>query len=122
MKRVVITGYGLVTPLGGDAQSSWTNLIAGKSGIKHIDAFDVSDLACKIGGMVPYGDSSQGLFNPDEWLSPKEQRKVDQFIIFGIAAASQAIESSGWMPEDEEARQRTGVMIGSGIGGLPNIY
>jgi 3-oxoacyl-[acyl-carrier-protein] synthase II len=122
MKRVVVTGCGLVTPLGGDTKSSWTNLIDGKSGIKHIDSFDVSDLTCKIAGMVPQGDSSQGLFNIDDWLTLKEQRKVDQFITYGIAAASQAIESSGWMPEDEESRQRTGVMIGSGIGGLQNIY
>lgn len=122
MKRIVVTGYGLVTPLGGDAKSSWANLIAGKSGIKQIDSFDVTDLACKIAGMVPHGDSSLGLFNADDWLSPKEQRKVDQFITYGIAAASQAIESSGWMPENEESRQRTGVIIGSGIGGLQNIY
>jgi len=122
MKRIVVTGYGLVTPLGGDAKSSWANLIAGKSGIKPIDSFDISDLTCKIAGMVPHGDSSRGFFNADDWLSSKEQRKVDQFITYGIAAASQAIESSGWMPEDEESRQRTGVMIGSGIGGLQTIY
>ncbi|MBL0941990.1 MAG: beta-ketoacyl-ACP synthase II [Alphaproteobacteria bacterium] len=122
MKRVVVTGYGLVTPLGGDAKSSWANLIASKSGIKKIDSFDVSDLACKIAGMVPHGDSNRGLFNADDWLTLKEQRKVDQFITYGIAAASQAIECSGWMPEEEESRQRTGVIIGSGIGGLQNIY
>lgn len=122
MKRIVVTGYGLVTPLGGDAGSSWANLISSKSGIKQIDSFDVSDLACKIAGMVPHGDSSRGLFNADDWLAPKEQRKAGQFIIYGVAAASQAIKDSGWMPEDEESQERTGVLIGSGIGGLQNIY
>jgi 3-oxoacyl-[acyl-carrier-protein] synthase II len=122
MRRVVITGIGLVTPLGGDTKTSWGNLIEGKSGVKHIDMFDVSDLPAKIAGLVPHGDPSQGLFDPDQWLEPKEQRKVDRFIIYGIAAASQAIEDSGWKPTEEEDLYRTGVMIGSGIGGLPNIY
>lgn len=122
MRRVVVTGIGLVTPLGGDTKTSWTNILEGKSGVKQIDAFDVSDLPAKIAGLVPHGDSSQGLFNPDDWLEPKEQRKVDRFIVYGIAAATQAIEDSGWKPHDEESCNRTGVMIGSGIGGLPNIY
>ena len=122
MKRIVVTGYGLVTPLGGDAKSSWANLISSKSGIKRINSFDVSDLACKIAGMVPHGDSNQGLFNADDWLAPKEQRKAGQFIIYGVAAASQAIEDSGWVPKDEASQERTGVLIGSGIGGLQNIY
>ncbi|MBP6985061.1 MAG: beta-ketoacyl-ACP synthase II [Alphaproteobacteria bacterium] len=122
MRRVVITGIGLVTPLGGDSKTSWANIIEGKSGIAHIDRFDVSDLPAKIAGLVPHGDSSEGKFNPDDWLEPKEQRKVDRFIVYGIAAASQAIEDSGWKPQDEESSYRTGVMIGSGIGGLPNIY
>ncbi len=122
MRRVVITGIGLVTPLGGDTKTSWDNLIEGKSGVRHIDMFDVSDLPAKIAGLVPYGDPALGLFNPDQWLEPKEQRKVDRFIVYGIAAAGQAIEDSGWKPEDEESLCRTGVMIGSGIGGLPKIY
>lgn len=122
MRRVVVTGVGLVTPLGGDTKTSWTNILEGKSGVKLIDTFDVSDLPAKIAGLVPHGDSSQGLFNADEWMEPKEQRKVDRFIVYGIAAASQAIEDSGWKPQDEESSYRTGVMIGSGIGGLPNIY
>lgn len=122
MRRVVITGIGLVTPLGGDAKTSWANLIEGKSGIKQIDMFDVSDLPAKIAGLVPHGDSSQGLFDPDKYMEPKEQRKADRFIVYGVAAASQAIEDSGWLPQDDESCNRTGVMIGSGIGGLPNIY
>lgn len=122
MRRVVVTGIGLVTPLGGDAKTTWSKLIEGKSGIRQIDTFDVSDLPAKIAGLVPYGDQSQGLFDPDQWLEPKEQRKVDRFIVYGIAAASQAIEDSGWLPQDEESANRTGVMIGSGIGGLPKIY
>jgi 3-oxoacyl-[acyl-carrier-protein] synthase II len=122
MRRVVITGIGLVTPLGGNAKTSWDNLLEGKSGIKQIDSFDVSDLPAKIAGLVPHGDQAQGLFDPDQWMEPKEQRKVDRFIVYGVAAASQAIEDSGWKPEDDESCYRTGVMIGSGIGGLPNIY
>lgn len=122
MRRVVITGIGLVTPLGGNAKVTWEKLLEGKSGVRHIDLFDASDLPAQIAGLVPHGDSSQGLFNPDDWLEPKEQRKVDRFIVYGIAAASQAIEDSGWKPQDDESFNRTGVMIGSGIGGLPKIY
>lgn len=121
MRRVVVTGLGLVTPLGGDVQSTWNNLLQGKSGIRKIDGFDVDDLPARIAGLVPYGEE-EGQFSPDKWMEPKEQRKVDRFILFGYAAAIQAIEDSGWTPEDDESRERTGVMIGSGIGGLPNIY
>jgi 3-oxoacyl-[acyl-carrier-protein] synthase II len=95
-------------------------LIAGQSGIRPITSFDVSDLPAKIGGMVPEGNGP-GLFHADDYMSTKDQRKVDRFILYAVAAATQAVEDSGWMPEDEESRERTGVMIGSGIGGLPEI-
>jgi 3-oxoacyl-[acyl-carrier-protein] synthase II len=124
MRRVVITGIGLTTPLGDGVKATWDNLIAGKSGIRTIDRFDVSDLKAKIAGLVPYGETdqkAQGLFNPNLYMEPKDQRKVDTFIIYGMAAAIQAVEDSGWMPTDDESRERTGVMIGSGIGGLPEI-
>ncbi|HJS32481.1 MAG TPA: beta-ketoacyl-ACP synthase II [Alphaproteobacteria bacterium] len=122
MRRVVITGMGLVTPLACGVKPTWDRLLAGQSGIRGIQAFDVSDLPAKIAGMVPRGETSSGSFNPDDWVPPKDQRKNDEFIIFAIAAAAQAVEDSGWKPEDEEGRERTGVMIGSGIGGLPVIY
>src|SRR5260221_5915757 len=122
MRRVVVTGIGLVSPLGGDADTTWRKLIEGQSGIRTIDTFDVSDLPAKIAGLVPYGSKSEGLFNPDDWMEPKDQRKVDHFILYGIAEATQAVEDSGWKPDDEESLNRTGVMIGSGIGGLPKIY
>jgi 3-oxoacyl-[acyl-carrier-protein] synthase II len=96
-------------------------LIAGKSGIGSIQSFDVSDLPAKIAGQVPRGETASGNFNADDWVPPKDQRKMDDFIVFALGAAEQAIADSGWMPEDEESRERTGVMIGSGIGGLPGI-
>jgi 3-oxoacyl-[acyl-carrier-protein] synthase II len=112
---------GLVTPLGFGVKPCWERLIAGQSGIRSIQAFDVSDIPAKIAGMVPRGETSAGLFNADDWIPPKDQRKMDQFIIFAMAAASEAVEHSGWKPADDEARNRTGVLIGSGIGGLPSI-
>lgn len=121
-RRVVITGLGMVSPLGGDLKTSWKRLINGESGIRKVDHFDVSDLAAQIAGVVPKGNTAEGLFNADDWMPPKEQRKVDTFIIYAMGAASQAIEDSGWLPQDEDSRERTGVMIGSGIGGLPRIY
>ena len=121
MRRVVITGMGLVTPLGVGVSACWERLIAGQSGIRSIQAFDVSDIPAKVAGMVPRGDTSAGLFNADDWVPPKDQRKMDQFIIFAMAAASEAVEHSGWKPTDDEERNRTGVLIGSGIGGLPSI-
>jgi 3-oxoacyl-[acyl-carrier-protein] synthase II len=121
MRRVVITGMGLVTPLGFGVKPCWERLIAGQSGIRSIQAFDVSDLPAKVAGMVPRGETSAGLFNADDWIPPKDQRKMDQFIIFAMAAASEAVEHSGWKPTDDEERNRTGVLIGSGIGGLPSI-
>lgn len=119
-RRVVITGIGVVSPLADGAELTWKKLIAGQSGIRTITSFDVSDLPAKIGGMIPLGDEA-GLFQPDRYMSSKDQRKIDKFILYGVAAATQAVEDSGWLPEDEESRERTGVMIGSGIGGLPEI-
>lgn len=119
-RRVVITGIGVVSPLANGAEITWKKLIEAESGIRGITSFDVSDLPAKIGGSVPLGDGP-GLFQPDNYMSAKEQRKVDKFILYAVAAATQAVEDSGWLPQDEESRERTGVMIGSGIGGLPEI-
>ncbi len=119
-RRVVITGIGVVSPLANGAEHTWKKLISGQSGIRAITSFDVSDLPAKIGGTVLEGDGP-GLFQPDRYMSSKDQRKVDRFILYAVAAATQAIEDSGWMPEDDESCERTGVMIGSGIGGLPEI-
>jgi 3-oxoacyl-[acyl-carrier-protein] synthase II len=121
MKRVVVTGMGLVTPLGCGVKATWDRLLAGESGIRSIQSFDVSDLPVKIAGQIPQGDTSSGLFNPDDWVEVKDRKKMDAFILFALAAATQAVEDSGWKPENEEDRERTGVMIGSGIGGLPSI-
>ena len=123
MRRVVITGMGMVTPLGMGVAKNWAELTAGKSGLAKITRFDVSDMASQVAGLVPH--MSEGVadgFNPDAALSPKEQKKVDPFILYGIAAADEAIADSGWLPQDTESQERTGVMIGSGIGGLQSIY
>jgi len=121
MRRVVVTGMGLVTPLGIGLERVWGRLVAGESGIGAIQSFDVSDLPSRVAGMVPRGDRASGLFNPDDWVPPKDHRRMDEFIIFAIAAAIQAVEDAGWEPTGDEERERTGVMIGSGIGGLPAI-
>ncbi|HZT51135.1 MAG TPA: beta-ketoacyl-ACP synthase II [Stellaceae bacterium] len=121
MRRIVVTGIGLVTPLGVGAETVWRRLLEGRSGISGIQAFDVSDLPAKIAGQVPRGETKSGEFNADDWVPPKEQRKMDPFIVFALAAAEQAVNDSGWRPQDQEGRERTGVMIGSGIGGLPGI-
>ena len=121
MRRVVITGIGMVTPLANGAEKTWKRLIAGQSGIKAIERFDVSDLPSKIAGMIPFGNEAFQ-FNPDQYMEPKDQRKVDPFILYGVAAAQQAVEDSGWMPKSEEDKERTGVIIGSGIGGLQEIH
>ncbi len=118
MRRVVITGIGLVTPLGIGISHVWERLTAGQSGIKGIQTFDVSDLPAKIAGQVPPGSVEEGYFDADHFMAAKDRRKVDDFILYGIAAAQQAVEDAGWMPEDEVSRERTGVMIGAGIGGL----
>ncbi|HZQ01074.1 MAG TPA: beta-ketoacyl-ACP synthase II [Reyranella sp.] len=122
MRRVVVTGMGMVTPLGDGVDTNWRRLMAAESGIRAIQAFDTSDLATKIAGEVPAGDKANGHFNADLYMAPKDQRKVDKFIVFGMAAAKQAVEDSGWKPLDDEGLNRTGVMIGSGIGGLQTIY
>jgi len=121
MRRVVVTGLGLVTPLADGVEESWRRLIEGRSGAGLITKFDASRVITKYACEVPLGDGSDGTFNPDAYLEPKERRKVDDFILFGIAAADQAVRDAGWMPRDEESRLRTGVMIGSGIGGLASI-
>jgi 3-oxoacyl-[acyl-carrier-protein] synthase II len=121
MRRVVVTGIGLVTPLGIGAERVWQRLLRGHSGVGAIQSFDVSDLPAKIAGQVPRGDTANGDFNVDDWVPPKEQRKMDEFIVFALGAAVQAVADSGWQPTDQEERERTGVMIGSGIGGLPGI-
>ena len=122
MRRVVVTGLGLVTPLGSGVEASWKRLVAGESGLGAIQKFDVSDLPAKVAGTVPRGETSQGLFNADDWVPPKDQRKMDEFIVYGVAAGEMAIADSGWAPQTDEQCERTGVMIGSGIGGLQAIY
>jgi len=121
MRRVVVTGLGMVTPLACGVEPTWQRLIGGKSGARKIESFDVSDLAAKIACQVPRGDGSDGSFNADQWMEPKEQRKVDDFIIFGMSAATQALDDAGWKPESHDEQCSTGVMIGSGIGGLSGI-
>jgi 3-oxoacyl-[acyl-carrier-protein] synthase II len=121
MRRVVITGLGIVSPLGCGVETTWARLLAGQSGAGPITRFDAGHLATTYACEIPRGDGSDGTFNPDDWMEPKEARKVDDFILYGMAAAVQAVQDAGWMPEDEEARCRTGVMIGSGIGGLSSI-
>jgi 3-oxoacyl-[acyl-carrier-protein] synthase II len=121
MRRVVITGLGMVSPLACGVEATWSRLIAGQSGAGRISRFDASALGTQIACEVPYGDGSDGSFNPDDWMSGKDQRKVDTFILFAMAAAVQALEDAGWAPEDEAERERTGVIIGSGIGGLATI-
>ena len=120
MRRVVVTGMGMVTPLGSGVDHNWSQIIAGKSGIARIEGFDVSDISCQIAGQVPGADAVGGL-NLDYWIDPREQRKQDRFIQLGLVAACQAIEDSDWKPQDRESQNRTGVMIGSGIGGLESI-
>jgi 3-oxoacyl-[acyl-carrier-protein] synthase II len=121
MRRVVVTGLGLVTPLACGLEQTWQQLLAGKSGIRRIEKFDVADLACKIAGQIPHGDGSAGTFNADDWMEPKEQRKVDDFIIFAMAAATQALNDAGWHPRERDDQIVSGVLIGSGIGGVEGI-
>ncbi|NOX40783.1 MAG: beta-ketoacyl-ACP synthase II [Alphaproteobacteria bacterium] len=121
MRRVVVTGLGMVSPLACGAKESWSRLLAGKSGAATITRFDASHLATDYACEVPRGDGSDGTFNPEDWMSVKELRKIDDFILYGVAAAEMAVTDAGWKPEGEEDRLRTGVMIGSGIGGLSTI-
>ncbi|MBI3445243.1 MAG: beta-ketoacyl-ACP synthase II [Magnetospirillum sp.] len=120
MRRVVVTGLGLTTPLGNGVATNWERLTAAQSGIRRIDTFEVSDLPAQIAGIVPRG-TNPGELDLDAVAPAKDRRRMDDFIVYGLAAASEAVEDSGWMPQDDESRERTGVMIGSGIGGLPNI-
>jgi 3-oxoacyl-[acyl-carrier-protein] synthase II len=113
---------GMVSPLGGDVATTWARLVAGESGARIIDSFDTSDLACRIGCEVPRGSGQDGTFNADAWMEPKEQRKVDDFIIYAVAAATQALNDADWAPTSYEDQIATGVLIGSGIGGLGGIY
>ena len=121
MRRVVITGIGMVTPLGADAPTTWSRLIAGQSGAGRAEGFDVSDLPCQIACQIPRGDGTDGTFDPDAVMAPKEQRKVDDFILYAMAAADEALADARWHPESYEDQTRTGVLIGSGIGGLNGI-
>ncbi len=120
MRRVVVTGLGIVSPLGCGVERTWKRLINGESGIRAIEHFDVSDLAAKVAGVIPRG-TGEGELDLDKVVPAKERRRMDDFIVYGLAAAQEAIADSGWTPEDDEGRERTGVMIGSGIGGLPAI-
>jgi 3-oxoacyl-[acyl-carrier-protein] synthase II len=121
MRRVVVTGLGMVTPLACGVEPTWQRLLAGQSGIGRIENFEVSDLPCKIAGQIPRGDGSEGTFNPDQWMEPKEQRKVDQFILFAMAAAKQALDDADWHPQQYEDQIASGVLLGSGIGGIEGI-
>ncbi|ACB95910.1 beta-ketoacyl-ACP synthase II [Beijerinckia indica] len=122
MRRVVITGLGMVSPLACGVEPSWKALLGGVSGAGLIKGFETDDLACKIAMQVPRGNGGDGSFNPDEWMEPKEQRKVDDFIIYAVAAATQALRDANWNPQTYDQQIKTGVLIGSGIGGLGGIY
>jgi 3-oxoacyl-[acyl-carrier-protein] synthase II len=121
MRRVVVTGLGLVSPLGCGVETNWKRLIAGESGARKVTEFEVSDLTCQIACTIPLGSYFEGRFNADEWMEPKEQRKVDDFIIYAVAAAKQALDDAGWHPETADDQAASGVLIGSGIGGLKGI-
>src|ERR1700741_3168269 len=121
MRRVVVTGLGLVTPLACGTEQTWRRLRSGESGIKRIEKFDVSDIPCQIAGQVPRGNGADGSFNPDDWMEPKEQRKVDDFIVFAMAAAAQALNDAGWHPRQYDDQVTSGVLMGSGIGGVVGI-
>ncbi|WP_054008609.1 beta-ketoacyl-ACP synthase II [Cypionkella psychrotolerans] len=121
MRRVVITGLGMVTPLACGVEETWSRLLAGQSGAGPITRFDPSGVVTQYACEIPYGDGTDGTFNPDHWMEPKDRRKVDDFILYGMTAAVQAVRDSGWEPVTDEDRERTGVMIGSGIGGLTSI-
>ncbi|MBY0264049.1 MAG: beta-ketoacyl-ACP synthase II [Holosporales bacterium] len=121
MRRVVVTGMGLVSPLGSGVNFVWKQLIEGKSGLRHLSGFETQDLACRVGGQIPLGEG-EGLLNLDHVMPPKDQRKADRFILYAMAAADEALKDAAWAPETEEEKEKTGVLVGSGIGGLPEIY
>lgn len=121
MRRVVITGIGMVTPLACGAEETWKRILAGQNAAERIENFQVDDVAAQIACQIRFGDGSDGTFNSDDWMEPKEQRKVDPFIIYGMAASDMALDDANWHPTEEEDRCRTGVLLGSGIGGLQGI-
>ena len=121
MRRVVITGVGMISPLGTGAGVTWKRLLNGESAARQVDSFEVSDLPCRIACQIPRGDGTDGSFNPDQWMEPKEQRKVDDFILYAVAAAAEALDDADWHPESYEDQIASGVLIGSGIGGLQSI-
>jgi 3-oxoacyl-[acyl-carrier-protein] synthase II len=121
MRRVVITGLGMVTPLGCGVDTTWSNLKRGQSGLSRIDNFEVEDLPCQVAAQLPKGSVAEGKFQPDDWMEPKESRKVDPFIVYAIAAADQALNDAGWHPDTDQDQTASGVLIGSGIGGLEGI-
>ena len=121
MNRVVVTGLGMVSPLAFGVEATWRKLLAGESGAARVEGFEVSDIACQIAAQVPRG-AGPDAFNPDDWMEPKEQRKVDDFIVYALAAAGQALQDANWAPKSYEDQIETGVLIGSGIGGLGGIY
>jgi 3-oxoacyl-[acyl-carrier-protein] synthase II len=122
MRRVVVTGMGIVSPLGVGVEHVWKRLIEGHSGITAIQSFDVADMPCRVAGTIPRGSRADGKLDVAEWVPPKDHKKMDKFIQYAMAAGSEAVEDSGWLPTDEEERCATGVMIGSGIGGVETIY
>ncbi len=121
MRRVVVTGLGIVSPLGCGVEHTWNNIKAGKSGAVKVSHFEVADLACQVACLIPRGDGSNGTFAPDQWMDPKEQRRVDDFIIYAMAAAKQALNDANWYPASPEDQAASGVLIGSGIGGIDGI-
>ena len=121
MRRVVVTGMGMLTPLGCGVETTWQRLLKGESGAKRIDHFEVSDVSCQIACCIPRGDGSNGTYNPDQWMEAKERRKVDDFIVYAMCAAKQALDDAGWHPQSYEDQTATGVLIGSGIGGIEGI-
>jgi 3-oxoacyl-[acyl-carrier-protein] synthase II len=122
MRRVVVTGLGMVSPLGCGVEASWKRLLEAESGASKVESFETSDLACRIACQIPRGDGSDGTYNPDQWMEPKEQRKVDPFIVYAMTAATQALRDANWKPATAEEQNATGVLIGSGIGGIGGIY
>ena len=122
MRRVVVTGLGMLTPLGNGVDINWKRLISGQSGIRKISDFDVSDISCKIAGQIPLKiDDPEAGLDIDQWIEPRDQKRIDRFIAYGIISAMQAVEDSGWKPKNDEEKHRTGVILGSGIGGLETI-
>ncbi len=121
MRRVVVTGLGMVTPLGCGVEPTWQRLLASASGVKRVEKFEVSDIASQIAGQIPRGDGCNGTFNPDQWMEPKEQRKVDDFILYAMCAAKLALDDADWHPRRYEDQITSGVLIGSGIGGVEGI-